>query len=169
MTINLQIRETTKKIIVIGIGNTLYSDEGVGVHILPYLEDALSDCDNIEIVEGITDGMKLLGPVEEADYLIIIDAINADKEGGSIITLVDEEIPAYFGIKMSIHQIGFQEVLNAARFRDNLPEKMILIGVQPSSLELGLELSDVVRSKIPKVVELVTNQIKLWSEENESR
>jgi len=167
MAFNLQLQKT-KKITIIGIGNTLYSDEGVGVHILPYLEKALFTYGNVEVIEGITDGIKLLGPIEEADYLIILDAVNAGKVGGSIITLLDEEIPAYFGIKMSIHQIGMQEVINAARIRERLPEKMVLFGIQPYSLELGLELSDVVKNQIPKMVELVTDQVKLWSDENES-
>lgn len=166
MPYNLQLQKT-KKIIIIGIGNTLYSDEGVGVHIIPYLENALSDYDNVEVIEGITDGIKLLGPIEEADYLIIVDAVNAGKDSGSIITLLNDEIPAYFGIKMSIHQIGLQEVLNAARIRERLPKEMVLIGIQPHILDLGLALSDVVESSIPKVIELVKKQVNFWSGEDE--
>lgn len=163
----LQPRKT-KKINIIGIGNTLYSDEGVGVHIIPYLNEALADYSNVEVIEGTTDGIKLLGPIEEADYLIIIDAVNAGKEGGSIITLLNDQIPAYFGIKMSIHQIGLQEVINAARVREKLPAEMVLFGIQPYSLELGLELSDIVKGSIPKVEELVIKQVKLWSDNDES-
>lgn len=111
------------KITILGIGNTLFSDEGVGIHLLPLLEDALVDYEDIEIIEGLTDGMKLLGPVEDAEKLIIIDAINAGKEPGTIITLVGDEIPAYFGIKMSIHQLGFQEVLMAAKLRSATQRK----------------------------------------------
>ncbi|HEY2421092.1 MAG TPA: hydrogenase maturation protease, partial [Neobacillus sp.] len=92
-------RQHNQKITILGIGNTLFSDEGVGIHLLPILENALKDYENIEIIEGLTDGMKLLGPVEDAENLIIIDAINAGKEGGTIITLQGDEIPAYFGIK----------------------------------------------------------------------
>ena len=164
----LQQVESIKKIIIIGIGNTLFSDEGVGVHIIPYLEAALFDYPNIEIIEGSTDGIKLLGPVEEADYLIIVDAINTGQFSDTIITLKDQEIPSYFGIKMSIHQVGFQEVLTAAMLRENLPEKMIMFGIQPQSLKLGLEMSEVVKSKIPELVDKIVNQVKCWSEANES-
>ncbi|WP_407701924.1 HyaD/HybD family hydrogenase maturation endopeptidase [Tepidibacillus decaturensis] len=153
-----------KKIIIIGIGNTLYSDEGVGVHILPYLREALPESPYLEIIEGTTDGIKLLEPVEEADYLIIIDAINAGKLAGELITIEDEEIPKYYGIKMSIHQVGFQEVLSAAKLRERLPEKMIMFGIQPYSLQLGLELSETVQKQLPKLVEKVVQQVQIWSE-----
>lgn len=156
---------TEKNIKIIGIGNTLYSDEGVGVHIIPYLDNALLKVPNLEIVEGTTDGIKLLEPVEDADYLIIVDAINAGKKPGTIITIKDEEIPKYYGIKMSIHQVGFQEVLSAAMFRERLPEKMIMYGIQPESLELGLELSETVTKQLPKLVDIILQQVKTWSEE----
>ncbi len=153
-----------KNIKIIGIGNTLYSDEGVGVHLLPYLEEALAGYDNVEIIEGATDGMKLLEPVEAADYLIIIDAINAGKPGGELITIRNREIPKYYGIKMSIHQVGFQEVLFAADLLERLPEEMIMFGIQPASLELGIELSDTVKRKLPELAANVVNQVQQWSE-----
>lgn len=158
----------SKQIKIIGIGNTLYSDEGVGVHIIPYLEEALAEYPDIEIVEGATDGMKLLEPVEEADYLIIIDAINAQRPGGELITIRNEELPQYFGIKMSIHQVGFQEVLFAARLQERLPEEMVMFGIQPASLELGVELSEIVKQNLPKLVANVIEQVQYWSEKNEA-
>lgn len=159
----LNIRKD-KQIKIIGIGNTLYSDEGVGVHLLPYLEEALSKYSHVEIIEGATDGMKLLEPVEEADYLIIIDAINAGRQGGELITIRNDEIPRYFGIKMSIHQVGFQEVLFAANLQERLPEDMVMFGIQPESLELGLELSDIVKERLPDLVARVVEQVRCWSD-----
>lgn len=155
--------KSEKQINIIGIGNTLYSDEGVGVHLLPHLHEALKDYDHVEIIEGATDGMKLLAPVEDADYLIIIDAINAGKEPGELITIKNEEIPKYYGVKMSIHQVGFQEVLFAADLRGKLPKEMMMVGIQPASLKLGLELSDVVKEKLPLLVEKVVEQVEKWS------
>lgn len=154
----------TMKITILGIGNTLYHDEGVGVHILPFLEERLSDYNNVEIIEGSTDGMRLLGPVEDSSHLIVIDAINAGKEGGTIISLIDDEIPAYYGIKMSIHQLGFQEVLFAAKLRERYPEQIVMFGMQPSSLEFGIGLSEMNASKVPELVDLIINQVNQWSE-----
>lgn len=154
--------ENDQKITILGIGNTLFSDEGVGIHLLPLLEDALKDYENVEIVEGLTDGMKLLGPVEDADNLIIIDAINAGKEGGTIITIQGEDIPAYFGIKMSIHQLGFQEVLFAAKWRERYPKEIVMFGMQPTSLELGVELTETNRARLGDLAQVVINQVNSW-------
>ncbi len=151
-----------KKITVLGIGNLLYSDEGVGIHVLPLLEEKLAKYDNVEAIEGSTDGMRLLGTIEETEYLAKVDAVNAGKEAGTIITLVDDEIPAYFGIKMSIHQLGFQEVLSAAKLRQTYPKQMVLFGIQPASLSLGLELSPIVQAQLPCVVEQVVHQVEKW-------
>lgn len=153
---------TNEKITILGIGNLLYSDEGVGIHALPLIEEQLSSFENIEIVEGATDGIKLLGVVEDTDYLIIIDAINAGKEEGAIIQLVGDDIPAYFGIKMSIHQLGFQEVLLAARMRETYPKQIVLFGIQPASLELGVQLSPVVQTKLPELAKLIGQQVRTW-------
>jgi hydrogenase maturation protease len=150
------------KITILGIGNTLFSDEGVGIHLLPLLEEALKDVENIEIIEGLTNGMKLLGPVEDAENLIIIDAINAGKEPGTIITLVGDEIPAYFGIKMSIHQLGFQEVLLAAKLRERYPKKIMMFGMQPTSLQMGIELTDTNQKKLGELAKTVIDQVKRW-------
>lgn len=164
-----KLEKKTKKITILGIGNTLYSDEGVGVHMLPLLQDMFEDnCEEeLEIIEGATDGMRLLGPVEDTDYLIIIDAINAGKEPGTIISIKNNDIPAYFGIKMSIHQVGFQEVLFAARIRERLPEEMIMFGVQPKSLELGVELTSTVKDRLVDLANLIKSQVDTWSEKVE--
>jgi hydrogenase maturation protease len=142
-------RNEDKKITVLGIGNTLFSDE-------------FKDDENIEIIEGLTDGMRLLGPVEDAENLIIIDAINAGREPGTIISLKGDEIPAYFGIKMSIHQLGFQEVLLAAKMRERYPKQIAMIGMQPASLELGIELTDTNRAKLPDLAKAVIEQVNAW-------
>jgi hydrogenase maturation protease len=155
-------RKVESKITILGIGNTLFSDEGVGIHLLPLLEEALKEVHQVEIIEGLTDGMRLLGPVEEAENLIIIDAINAGKEGGTIISLVGEEIPAYFGIKMSIHQLGFQEVLLAAKMRDRYPKQIVMFGMQPTSLELGVELTETNRQKLGELANAVIEQVHNW-------
>lgn len=151
-----------RKITILGIGNTLFTDEGVGIHLLPILEEKFKNDEDIEIIEGLTDGMKLLGPVEDAENLIIIDAINAGKDPGTIISLKGDEIPAYFGVKMSIHQMGFQEVLLAAKLRERYPKQIAMFGLQPASLELGLELTEKIAEKLQELAAAVINQVKDW-------
>ncbi|MFJ7736290.1 HyaD/HybD family hydrogenase maturation endopeptidase [Lysinibacillus sp. NPDC097287] len=150
------------QITILGIGNTLYTDEGLGVNALTPLEEIFGRDEHVELIDGSTDGMGLLGPVEDTDYLIIIDAINAGKEGGHIIELHGDDIPAYYGIKMSIHQLGFQEVLLASKLREQYPKNIVMIGMQPTSLELGIGLSETNDAKLPELVKLVEEQVDKW-------
>ncbi|WP_100487221.1 Ni/Fe-hydrogenase, b-type cytochrome subunit [Sporolactobacillus pectinivorans] len=164
-TMTAAIVDEARKITVLGIGNALYTDEGLGVQILPRLESALKGVADIEFIDGTTEGMQLLGPVEATQALIVIDAINAGKEPGTCIKLEKKQIPSFNGIKMSVHQIGFQEVLSAAQLRDRLPEKMVMIGIQPASLELGTEMSPTVQSAIPGLIKQVKKQIHEWRDD----
>ena len=157
--------EIKNQITILGIGNTLYTDEGLGVHALSALEEKYGMDQQVELVDGSTDGMSLLGPVEDTDYLIVIDAINAGKEGGHIIELHGNDIPAYYGIKMSIHQLGFQEVLLASKLRERFPKHIVMIGMQPTSLELGIGLSETNESQLPELMKLVEKQVKKWKNE----
>lgn len=154
-----------KQITILGIGNTLYSDEGLGVYALSPLEKLYGTDDQVELVYGATDGMSLLSVVEDTDYLMVLDAINAGKEGGHIIQLQGDEIPNYYGVKMSIHQLGFQEVLLAAQLRERYPEHFLMIGMQPTSLELNVGLTKTNESKLPELVQLVESQINIWKNE----
>ena len=152
-------------ITILGIGNTLYTDEGLGVHALSSLEEIYRTDNQVNIVDGSTDGMSLLGPVEDTDYLIVIDAINAGKDGGTIIELRGDDIPAYYGIKMSIHQLGFQEVLLASKLRERYPKHIVMFGMQPTSLELGIGLSETNEAKLPELVKVVEQQVTAWKNE----
>lgn len=152
-------------ITILGIGNTLYTDEGLGVHALSSLEEIYSMDEQVQLIDGSTDGMSLLGPVEDTDYLIVIDAINAGKDGGSIIELHGDEIPAYYGIKMSIHQLGFQEVLLAAKLREKFPKHIAMFGMQPTSLELGIGISETNEAQLPELIKLVVQQVDQWKNE----
>lgn len=154
--------ESKPRITILGIGNLLYQDEGQGVQILPLLRDAFRDQDDVEIIEGATDGMLLLEPVESAENLIVVDAIHAGKTPGELITLAAEEIPHYLGRKMSLHQAGFHEVLALAKFRERFPARIFMCGIEPESLKLGLELSETVRQKLPQLVSVIVEKVKEW-------
>ncbi|WP_256760339.1 HyaD/HybD family hydrogenase maturation endopeptidase [Cohnella sp. WQ 127256] len=164
---SLQKNRIPVQITVIGIGNTLYSDEGVGIHVLPLLEERMQHYKNVEIIEGATDGMRLLGPVEDTDHLIILDAINGGEAPGTIYSVYDEAIPAFYGIKMSVHQVGFQEVLFASRIRERVPAHMAMFGVQPASLEFGIGLSETVSSTLDALVDRIEDQVRKWTVSDE--
>ncbi|OEF96493.1 hypothetical protein BHF68_07505 [Desulfuribacillus alkaliarsenatis] len=152
------------QVIAMGIGNILCSDEGIGVKaIYKLMEKEWKE--EIELVDGACDGLKLLDQVERADRLLVIDAINADEEPGTIVQLEDEEVPAFSGMRLSVHQGSFHELLGLAKFRDRFPKKLILLGVQPGSLEWGTELSDAVQEKLPEIVERAEAILREWEKE----
>ena len=148
--------------IVLGLGNTLNKDEGLGVHALKALETQLGEVDSLEFVDGGVLGLNLLPWVEEASHLLILDAVNARKEPGTVIEMAGEQIPMYTGIKMSDHQITFQEVLGLAKFRLKLPPHLHLIGAQPLDLSIGLDLSPEITAVIPEITQRAERRLAAW-------
>lgn len=141
---------TGTKPVILGLGNPLFQDEGVGIHVILQLmqEDLAQQAD---LIDGGTDALTLLGVVEEAENLIIIDAIDGGHDPGTLQVLQGEEIPLLLSSKISPHQIGFQEVLSLANLRGKSPSRVVLIGVQPESLEWGTELTPKVAQTIPRI------------------
>ena len=149
--------------IVLGLGNTLNRDEGLGVHILKALEQQIAGhFPEVEFLDGGVLGLNLLPLVEEASHLLILDAINARKEPGTVIEMKRDEIPLYTGIKLSDHQVTFQEVLGLASFRGKLPEHLHLIGIQPADLSIGVDLSPIVAGCMPEVLERSETILREW-------
>jgi hydrogenase maturation protease len=153
---------------VMGLGNTLNRDEGLGVYALNdlenYLKEHLGESLNpdLEFVDGGALGLNLLPWVEECSHLLVLDAINAHKDPGTLIELQKDEIPLYSGIKMSDHQITFQEVLGLANFRGKLPEHLQMIGIQPSDISIGVGISPQVTASLPKVQERAVKVLTEW-------
>jgi hydrogenase maturation protease len=157
--------------VVLGLGNTLNCDEGLGVHAVKMLEKKMRlssvseegvTVDEVEFLDGGVLGLNLLPLVEEASHLLILDAINARKEPGTVIEMKRDEIPLYTGIKLSDHQITFQEVLGLASFRGKLPEHLHLIGIQPADLSIGVDLSPIVAARMPEVLERSEAILREW-------
>jgi hydrogenase maturation protease len=154
-----------KKITVLGIGNILNSDEGVGVHAVRAMQAQAQRAADVELLDGGTLGLDLLVPVDEATHLLILDAVDAGQPPGSVVELTREHIPLFTGVKMSQHQVTFQEVLGLALIRGKLPEYLHLIGVQPVSLEIGIDLSPQVAAVLPEVVERAWAVLAAWSDQ----
>jgi hydrogenase maturation protease len=152
----------TSRILVLGIGNLLNTDEGVGVHAVRRIKEQVGEVDGVAIEDGGTLGLNLLPLVEDATHLLILDAVNAGQPPGTVVELRKEEIPLYGGFKLSQHQLTFQEVLGLALIRGRLPEYLHLIGVQPDSLEIGVGLSDKVMDALPEVAERSLKVLSGW-------
>ncbi|KGK91640.1 Ni,Fe-hydrogenase maturation factor [Desulfosporosinus sp. HMP52] len=146
------------KIMVMGVGNILLSDEGLGVRFLDiFAKDTFPD--NVELLEGGTAGLELVHLIQDVDFLIIIDAINANAEPGALFRFQPGDlqvIPEQY--EVSFHQIGIVEVLTMAKILGNAPQTLIF-GIQPKSLEWGLEISADIEALFPRLKELVLKEI----------
>lgn len=155
---------------VLGIGNTLNRDEGVGVHAVRALEtqhrrsSVIGRPSSVEFLDGGTLGLNLLPVVEEASHLLILDAVDARQPAGTVIELTQDQIPLFSGIKLSQHQVTFQEVLGLAAVRGKLPVHLRFIGVQPADLEIGLDLSPTIAAALPEVIRRAHAVLAEWLE-----
>lgn len=150
------------KITILGIGNTLISDDGVGVHIVNKLDDEYIFPDNVTLIDGGTKGLDLLPFIEGSDMLLIIDAANFNKEPGTIDTVIGEKIPAFLSQKLSVHQIGLPDMLFAAKLMGISPPEMCLIGIQPKSMETSTEMSAEIKERFDDLYAKVLDKLNEW-------
>lgn len=123
-------------IVVLGIGNVLWADEGFGIRCIELLQRRYEFADNVQLIDGGTQGLYLIHHVQSADYLIIFDAIDYGLAPGTMRVIENDDVPKYLGAKkMSLHQTGFQEVLALAQLTESYPERVVLIGCQPQELD----------------------------------
>ena len=153
------------RIAVLGIGNLLLSDDGVGVHVIKRLQEEYVFPESVELIDGGTKGLDLLPLLEDKDKLLIIDAANFRKEPGTIDTVEGDNIPAFLSSKLSVHQIGLPDTLFAAKLMDITPAEMSLIGIQPKSMETGTELSDDIKDRMEQLVKKVLMKLNDWGVE----
>lgn len=152
------------QLLVLGIGNILWADEGFGVRCVEALNAAWQFGDDVTVLDGGTQGLYLLPFLEEARRLIVFDAVDYGMQPGEMVFAKDDDVPRFMGVKkMSLHQTGFQEVIACASLAGRLPESMVLIGVQPEQLEdFGGSLRDIVKAQIPRALEVALAQMKEW-------
>jgi hydrogenase maturation protease len=152
------------KVLVLGIGNILWADEGFGVRAVEAFHQAYKVADNVTILDGGTQGLYLVHYVTEADYLIVFDAIDYGLVPGTLKLVRDDEVPKFTGAKkMSLHQTGFQEVLSAADLMGGYPERLALIGCQPVDLEdWGGPVTEPVRAVIPQALAVAIDVLREW-------
>ncbi len=151
-------------ILVLGIGNLLWADEGFGIRALESLQRQYRFGPCVRLLDGGTQGLYLLPYVEHCRHLLILDAVDFGLTPGTIQELENDAVPAFLGAKkMSLHQTGFQEVLTLARLKGWAPEHLALLGVQPQTLEdYGGSLSAVVKQRIPEVLDRALVLLRAW-------
>jgi len=147
------------RIVILGIGNTILSDEGLGVHAAEALRAAYELPDHIEVIDGGTAGMELLDPLAGADLLLVLDAVKTKRAPGTVVCLTGKDVPVFFRSKLSPHQVSICDVLASLEFAGDPPKDLVLIGVEPESLELGTELTPTVAAKVPEMVAAAVAQL----------
>lgn len=148
--------------VVLGVGNPLLTDEGFGLAVLEALRAGWDVHPDVDLVDGGTWGMNLLPTIEDADPLILVDAIAAGRPAGTPITLERAELPRYLATKLSPHQIDLREVLALAELRGRLSERTVAIGLQPARVETGVGLTPVLAGKVDQVAAAVAERLALW-------
>lgn len=148
------------RIVVLGVGNTLLSDEGIGVRAIEKLQQDYILPPEVVVIDGGTTGMEMLEDLSKCDHIIIIDAVRGGKAPASIIRLADEQVPVFFKTKLSPHQIGLSDVLATLAFIGEQPGGVTIYGVEPVSLETGMTLTPQVEARLPELMELVVTDLR---------
>jgi hydrogenase maturation protease len=147
-------------ILVLGVGNVLLTDEGVGVRALKELERQYTFPENVELLDGGTSGIELLRHIRNRDYLIIIDCMKCGQDPGTVVRVEGQDVPTAFRTRISPHQLGLSDLLAAAMLTDELPENLVLFGVEPESIDIGLDLTDKVEASIEKLTGAVIDELR---------
>lgn len=144
---------------VIGIGNPIMSDDGIGLEILERLRARALP--GVNYIDGGTSGMEILPDIQDADYLLVLDGLKAG-EPGSVHTLVGDQIPRLLSQHLSPHQVGLLDLLSAARLLGKEPREVAVVGVVAADLELKVGLSELAKAGIDEAVEQAEGVLKGW-------
>lgn len=147
------------RVVVIGLGNPLMGDDGLGLAVLDELRSSYKLPDEVELVDGGTWGMNLLPVIEAADELILIDTIDVGETPGTFVRLEHHRLPRYLATKISPHQVDLRDVLALAELRGTLPPDTVALGLQPESIELRNSLSTTMRRAVGTLAAAVAAEL----------
>lgn len=148
------------RVLVLGVGNVLMQDEALGVRVVEELGRRFRFPADVELVDGGTSGIELLSYIRDRDYLIVIDAVKSGNPPGTVVKIEGEDVPAKFMTKISPHQLGISDLLATATISGNLPGRIVLYGIEPKSVDLGLGLSEEVRKSLERLIEIVLAELR---------
>jgi hydrogenase maturation protease len=151
---------TDKRILVLGVGNILFTDEGIGVRCIEQMQEKFKFSDNVTLMDGGTLGTKLMGPILESDYLIVCDAVLCDDKPGSVYRLLGEDLRKSLAFRDSMHQTDLVDTLGMCEIVGHRPEAVV-IGMEPFDYDsMALELSAAAVSSMPVMIESVVREIE---------
>ena len=149
--------------LILGIGNTLLSDEGVGVHVIRHLAAEQPEEPDVTFLDGGTLSFTLAGDIADHDFLIVVDAARLDAPPGTVRCFEDQQMDRYLGrAQMSVHEVGLSDLMDMARLSDTLPRRRALVGIQPEILDWGERPSPAVEPAVREAARLVLDLARRW-------
>ena len=145
--------------IVLGLGNTLHSDDGVGPQAIERLRNGPRLPQHVTLIEGGTLGLELLPYIWDCSYLLVLDAVDVGQPPGTLVRMSSEEMQTLPG-KGSVHQLGVADLLVALRILAQHPPEVVLLGVQPASTEWGTELTPAVAAALPALADAAIAEVR---------
>jgi hydrogenase maturation protease len=145
--------------VVLGIGNTILTDEAAGVRAALALEQAYKVPANVQVIDGGTSGMEMIEDLSNLDFLIVLDVVKTGAVPGTVVKIAGDEIPVFFRQKLSPHQIALPDVLASLELLGTLPKEIIVLGVEPISLELGIEMTPTIAEKVPVLAAMAAAEL----------
>ncbi|HXV22562.1 MAG TPA: HyaD/HybD family hydrogenase maturation endopeptidase [Desulfuromonadales bacterium] len=152
-------------ILVLGLGNALMTDDAFGYRMIEALQERVQFPADVAVLDGGTLGLDLLPRLEGIERLLVIDALEMGARPGTVFRLEGEEVPRAFAGKLSVHQMGLQDLLAVAELQGNLPAELVVWGVQPESIEMGLELTAPVAAAMEEAIAGVVGELRRWGVE----
>ncbi len=148
--------------LVLGIGNLVMSDDGIGVRVIQQLSACFRFPDGVTLLDGGTLGLDLLPQLEGVERLLVVDAVDIGKTPGTLTRLSGDDVPIVLETKVSPHQMGLKDLLAVAMLQGFAPLEMVLWGVQPEMIEMGTDLSPAVAGALNTLVKNVLLELDSW-------
>jgi len=148
--------------LVLGIGNLIMSDDGIGVRVVQRLADRYRISGGVKLLEGGTMGLNLLGDLEGVDRLLVVDALETGGASGTLMRIGGDDISLGIEIRLSPHEIGLRDLLSAAALIGETPAEVVLWGIQPECLDVGEELSPAVAKRLDELTDRVADELRRW-------
>ena len=155
-------RRGAGRTVVIGLGNPLMGDDGLGIAVLERLQERWEVPAEVELVDGGTWGLNLLPVIESAECVLLIDAITSGAQPGTQVVIPRARLPRYLATKISPHEVDLRDVLALAELRGTLPDETMAVGLEPDQVVLSTGLSEALRDGLDDLVGTVVRQLDAW-------
>ena len=152
--------DSRSRLLILGLGNLLCSDDGVGALVAEAIAETRELPEGVRVLDGGTLGLSLLPYLEDAECAILVDAIQADAPPGTLVRIDGDEVGPAVTARLSVHQVGVADLIDAARLRGRVPPTLVLLGIVPETIALGVGLSARVRDSASELLSLVCEEAR---------